>query len=309
MQQGKDTREMISRIVKNSSGKVRQGGMTCSMRCLREILCFLTSQLVHVCVLHVCRTTRSSAITNTNWRLATPRTSLKSSLESPTTWMLLWSAPNQIVMKTLSSSSRVGMQCEKLLCFDDYEGELTDKLTILPAGDDIYHFNVRTKAVDEKEFKSMPNCTSAFRFMEHYYCFHGHMFSKFDPKTGEVHGRYPKEARDYFMRCSKFSKLNISVHFSHIYHQTASPVLHISDTESQKRYVLVCPSGEQSDHVDRERCSRVHLDAITSDDAGNIYAFRGEPPAHGELFECWLQLFRLIPLLCRPPLHSQRRGQ
>uniref|UniRef100_A0A3Q2DKT4 Hemopexin a n=1 Tax=Cyprinodon variegatus TaxID=28743 RepID=A0A3Q2DKT4_CYPVA len=103
--------------------------------------------------------------------------------------------------------------------------------------DDIYHYNVKTKAVDKKEFHSMPNCTSAFRFMEHYYCFHGHKFSKFDPKTGEVHGRYPKEARDYFMRCSKFS--------------------------------------DDSDHLERERCSRVHLDAITSDDEGNIYAFRG----------------------------------
>ncbi|KAM3607313.1 uncharacterized protein V6R79_005516 [Siganus canaliculatus] len=101
----------------------------------------------------------------------------------------------------------------------------------------IFHYNVRTKAVDEKDFQSMPNCTSAFRFMEHYYCFHGHMFSKFDPKTGEVHGKYPKEARDYFMRCSKFS--------------------------------------EDSDHVERERCSRVHLDAITSDHAGDMYAFRG----------------------------------
>lgn len=34
--------------------------------------------------------------------------------------------------------------------------------------------------------------------------------------------------------------------------------------------------GEESDHVERERCSRVHLDAITSDNAGNMYAFRGE---------------------------------
>lgn len=79
-------------------------------------------------------------------------------------------------------------------------------LMCFSAGDEIYHYNVKTKAVDEKEFKSMPNCTSAFRFMEHYYCFHGHMFSKFDPKTGEVHGKYPKEARDYFMRCAKFSE-------------------------------------------------------------------------------------------------------
>lgn len=39
---------------------------------------------------------------------------------------------------------------------------------------------------------------------------------------------------------------------------------------------LICCVGDDSDHVERERCSRVHLDAITSDDAGNIYAFRSE---------------------------------
>ncbi|KAM6934809.1 hemopexin [Xenentodon cancila] len=126
------------------------------------------------------------------------------------------------------------VECPKPECEEDS--------VIFFKGDDIYHYNVRTKAVDEKEFKTMPNCTSAFRFMEHYYCFHGHMFSKFDPKTGEVHGKYPKEARDYFMRCSQFS--------------------------------------EGSDHVERERCSRVHLDAITSDDAGDLYAFRGHHFIH-----------------------------
>ncbi|KAL0985521.1 hypothetical protein UPYG_G00157960 [Umbra pygmaea] len=104
-------------------------------------------------------------------------------------------------------------------------------------GDEIYHYNVRTKKVEEKEFNSMPNCTSAFRYAEHYYCFHGHQFSKFDPKTGDVHGRYPKEARDYFMKCARF--------------------------------------GNTTDHLEREQCSRVHLDAITADDAGNIHAFRG----------------------------------
>ncbi|XP_017276570.1 hemopexin [Kryptolebias marmoratus] len=103
--------------------------------------------------------------------------------------------------------------------------------------DEIYHFNIKDKKVHEKTFKNMPNCTVAFRFLDHYYCFHGHKFSKFDPKTGEVHGKYPKETRDYFVRCPKFS--------------------------------------DDSDHLERERCSHVHLDAITSDDAGNIYAFRG----------------------------------
>ncbi|KAM6984989.1 hemopexin-like [Aplochiton taeniatus] len=121
------------------------------------------------------------------------------------------------------------LQCPKPECDEDS--------VIFFMGGNIYHYDIEQKTVQEKAFIGMPNCTSAFRFMEHYYCFHGHQFSKFDPKTGEVHGRYPKEARDYFMRCSKF--------------------------------------GDASDHVERERCSRVHLDAITSDDGGNQFAFRG----------------------------------
>uniref|UniRef100_A0AAY4D923 Hemopexin n=1 Tax=Denticeps clupeoides TaxID=299321 RepID=A0AAY4D923_9TELE len=117
------------------------------------------------------------------------------------------------------------------------EEDCKSNLVIFFKGDDIYHFDVKTKKVDEKVFKGMPNCTSAFRWLGHYYCFHGHDFSKFDPMTGEVHGRYPKDARKYFMRCSKY--------------------------------------GDDKDHVEREKCSRVHLDAITSDDGGNVYAFRG----------------------------------
>uniref|UniRef100_A0A8C5G6T5 Hemopexin n=1 Tax=Gouania willdenowi TaxID=441366 RepID=A0A8C5G6T5_GOUWI len=113
--------------------------------------------------------------------------------------------------------------------------ECDEHSVIFFKGHDSYHFNVKTKAVEKKKFESMPNCTSAFRFMEHYYCFHGHMFSKFDPKTGEVHGKQPKDVRDYFMRCS----------------------------------------SEGSNHTERERCSRVHLDAVTSDQAGHMYAFRG----------------------------------
>lgn len=117
-----------------------------------------------------------------------------------------------------------------------------DDTVIFFKGEDIYHYHVKTKTVDKKHFESMPNCTSAFRFMEHYYCFHGHQFSKFDPKTGEVQGRYPKEARGFFHRCAKF--------------------------------------GEDDDHVEREKCSRVHLDALTSDNAGNIYAFRNHHYIH-----------------------------
>ncbi|KAJ0070427.1 hypothetical protein NL108_010512 [Boleophthalmus pectinirostris] len=112
-------------------------------------------------------------------------------------------------------------------------------------GDEIYHFNLKTKAVEKKEFDSMPNCTSAFRFMEHYFCFHGHQYSRFDPKTGEVPaGKYPKAVHGYFVRCAKF--------------------------------------GDDDDHVERERCSRVHLDALTSDHSGNMFAFRNHHFIHKE---------------------------
>uniref|UniRef100_A0A8C2GZ58 Hemopexin a n=1 Tax=Cyprinus carpio TaxID=7962 RepID=A0A8C2GZ58_CYPCA len=108
--------------------------------------------------------------------------------------------------------------------------DCTNDTIIFFKGDEIYHFD---------EFKSMPSCTGAFRYMDHYYCFHGHQFSKFDPVTGEVCGRYLKETRDYFMRCPYFGKCN------------------------------------NEHHIEREQCSRVHLDAITSDDDGSVYAFRG----------------------------------
>ncbi|XP_041940322.1 hemopexin-like [Alosa sapidissima] len=116
------------------------------------------------------------------------------------------------------------------------EEDCKSNMVIFFKGDDIWHYDVKTQKLDEKEFTSMPNCTSAFRWLGHYYCFHGHQFSKFDPMTGEVHGRYPKDARDYFMRCSKF--------------------------------------GDSTNHIEREQCSHVHLDAAASDNDGNVYAFR-----------------------------------
>ncbi|XP_033843171.1 hemopexin isoform X2 [Periophthalmus magnuspinnatus] len=120
--------------------------------------------------------------------------------------------------------------------------ECDEESVIFFKGHEIYHYNLKTKVVEKKEFASMPNCTSAFRFMEHYFCFHGHQFSKFDPKTGEVHGKYPKPVHGYFARCAKF--------------------------------------GEEDDHLEREKCSRVHLDAITSDHEGNMFAFRNHHLLH-----------------------------
>lgn len=49
-----------------------------------------------------------------------------------------------------------------------------------------------------------------------------------------------------------------------------------SPYHTERKYWSTLCSDEDNDHEERERCSRVHLDAITSDDTGNIYAFRGE---------------------------------
>ncbi|KAK2850279.1 hypothetical protein Q7C36_009062 [Tachysurus vachellii] len=106
-------------------------------------------------------------------------------------------------------------------------------------GHEIYHFDIDTKEVHEKEFKSMPNCSAAFHYAGHYYCLHGHDFSKFNPNTGEVHGKYPKEAREYFMSCPHYG------------------------------------DKTEAEHIEREQCSHVHLDAITEDDDHDLFAFRG----------------------------------
>lgn len=67
-------------------------------------------------------------------------------------------------------------------------------------------YDVSTKTVKTKSWPHLPACTSALRWLEHYYCFHGNNFTRFNPISGEVNGTYPKDARDYFMRCPNFGE-------------------------------------------------------------------------------------------------------
>uniref|UniRef100_A0A672YKL6 Hemopexin a n=1 Tax=Sphaeramia orbicularis TaxID=375764 RepID=A0A672YKL6_9TELE len=121
-----------------------------------------------------------------------------------------------------------------------HKGECDEDSVLFFKDHDVYHYNIQTKAHTASTLTTMPNCTAALRFMDHYYCFHGHMFSKFNPKTLEVPAeKYPKEARDFFMKCR-----------------------------------------DHTEHSERERCSRVDLDAITADGAGHMYAFRGHYYLH-----------------------------
>lgn len=76
-------------------------------------------------------------------------------------------------------------------------------------GQDVQVYDLSTKTVKTKTWSHLPACTSALRWLEHYYCFHGNNFTRFNPISGEVNGTYPKDARNYFMRCSDFGELTL----------------------------------------------------------------------------------------------------
>lgn len=76
-----------------------------------------------------------------------------------------------------------------------------------PTGDDVHVYDIATKTVKTKTWPNLPTCTSALRWLEHYYCFHGNSFTRFNPVSGEVSGSYPKDTRRYFMSCADFGKL------------------------------------------------------------------------------------------------------
>ncbi|KAG5833760.1 hypothetical protein ANANG_G00279300 [Anguilla anguilla] len=118
------------------------------------------------------------------------------------------------------------------------KGECTTDSVLFFKGDNIYHFDIKTQTIKMKHWDHLPNCTAAYRWLERYYCFHGHQFTKFHPVTGVVTGDYPKDARSYFMKCPNF--------------------------------------GHGGNDTDRDRCSNGRLDAITVDDLGKAYAFRGQ---------------------------------
>ncbi|XP_061089907.1 hemopexin-like [Conger conger] len=118
--------------------------------------------------------------------------------------------------------------------------ECKEETIIFFKGDDLYYYGMSSKTVKPKKWPLLPHCTSAYRWLERYYCFHGHNFTRFHPLTGDVEPQYPKDARNYFMKCENF--------------------------------------GHGGDYVDCN--TTAHLDAVTSDDKGKAYAFRGKLYLH-----------------------------
>nr|AIZ00781.1 Wap65-2 precursor [Larimichthys crocea] len=116
------------------------------------------------------------------------------------------------------------------------KGECGANSVLFFKGHDVHVYDISTKTVKTKTWDHLPVCTSAFRWLEHYYCFHGNNFTRFNPVTGEVNGTYPKDARAYFMSCPNFG--------------------HGGDYKVPK-------------------CSEIKIDAIATDDAGKSYFFAG----------------------------------
>ncbi|KAK2856782.1 hypothetical protein Q5P01_005517 [Channa striata] len=116
------------------------------------------------------------------------------------------------------------------------KGECVTDSVLFMKGTDVHLYDVATKKTKTKTWPDLPVCTSALRWLEHYYCFHGHNFTRFNPVSGEVTGDYPKDARNYFMKCADFG---------------------------------------HGGHYRTPKCSEIKLDAITTDDRGKKYLFSG----------------------------------
>ncbi|KAG8004600.1 Hemopexin, partial [Nibea albiflora] len=143
------------------------------------------------------------------------------------------------------------------------KGECAANSVLFFKGHDVHVYDISTKTVKTKTWDHLPVCTSAFRWQEHYYCFHGHNFTRFNPVTGEVNGTYPKDARAYFMSCPGFGEFKFGSN-----HTTAS---YCTRNLLNLLYLIAGHGGD----YEVPKCSEVKIDAITTDDAGKSYFFAG----------------------------------
>ncbi|XP_049747343.1 hemopexin [Elephas maximus indicus] len=80
-------------------------------------------------------------------------------------------------------------------------GECQQEGVLFFQGNHKWFWDFATGAKKERSWTAVGNCSSALRWIGRYYCFQGNKFLRFNPITGEVPPKYPRDARDYFMSC------------------------------------------------------------------------------------------------------------
>uniref|UniRef100_UPI00398F2155 hemopexin-like n=1 Tax=Pristiophorus japonicus TaxID=55135 RepID=UPI00398F2155 len=125
------------------------------------------------------------------------------------------------------------------------KGDCAEDSVIFFKGDTVYQLDLSTNAVKEKKWPELHHCTASNRWLEKYYCFQGTNFTRFNPITGHVPDGYPKDARNYFMRCEGRGE-----QFEHA-HKNKSVDVSIYN-----------------------RCSNRSFDEFNEDELGRMYAFR-----------------------------------
>nr|ADU15819.1 hemopexin [Ginglymostoma cirratum] len=119
------------------------------------------------------------------------------------------------------------------------EGECQHDSVLFFKGATTYVFDLSTNTVKQRPWTGVHICTAAMRWIDRYYCFQGSNFTRFYPHTGLVFENYPKDARNYFMRCEGRGHGN----------KTVDPSIH-------------------------NRCSNRSFDEFNQDEFGRVYAFR-----------------------------------
>ncbi|KAM4795407.1 hemopexin [Rhinophrynus dorsalis] len=126
-----------------------------------------------------------------------------------------------------------------------HSGECKTDSIIFFKGDSVYVYSpLEVPPVKQRQWAALGQCTAVVRWMEKYYCFNGINFTRFDPVSGEVLSPKPLDTRDYFISCPGRGHAH----------------------EARKNSTLMSI---------KNRCSNRTFEALSSDDRGRTYAFRG----------------------------------
>ncbi|XP_044881506.1 hemopexin-like [Mauremys mutica] len=111
-------------------------------------------------------------------------------------------------------------------------------------GGDVFSYDLGLGVLKRRSWPGVTHCSAAGRWLGRYYCFQRVRFLRFQPATGQVPPGYPRDARDYFLRCPGRG--------------------HGHEARRNATAMGI-----------RDPCSGLAFQAFTADDVNRTYAFRG----------------------------------